>query len=455
MNSRALTKVQSIALISLVMVAAIGGGVAYMLWRANLPPPEDIRIGICSDLDGSLGKSVWQAAVLAAEQVNAEGGVLGRNFTIVSEDDDSGTLPVDIAVATNALTKLITVDKADFVITSTGIVTYITAFQDICADHQKIYFTVAGGFDEFTQRVLDNYDRYKYYFRLWPTNQTTLADSILGDLLTLRDYTGFNKVAYLFNDGTQPKALESILKSSLPANGFEIVYGGFFPSQTTDFTSYFAAVEASGAEILLPGIITQASISFVKEWYERQSPCVIWGSAWLFQAADSNFWELTEGKCDSVSFSGVPALSGYPLTSKTLVTGEAYLERWGTKIPNAAAVATYDLVRFILPDAIRRAGTTETEAVVKSLETTDVETSMARHFVFTSSHDVFVGKAGTNNPAEDYLLVMIFQWQDGQQVPICPREIMEEEGATYKYPSWEECLGASSADELSCSPERS
>jgi len=436
LDSKAFTKIQSVALIAIVLVAAVGGGAAYVLWSATLPPPEDIRIGICSDLDGSLGKSVWQAAVLAAEQVNAEGGVLGRNFTIVSEDDDSGTLPVDIAVATNALTKLITVDKADFVITSTGIVTYITAFQDICADHQKIYFTVAGGFDEFTQRVLDNYDRYKYYFRLWPTNQTTLADSILGDLLTLRDYTGFNKVAYLFNDGTQPKALESMLKRSLPANGFEIVYGGFFPSQTTDFTSYFAAIEASGAEILLPGIITQASISFVKEWNTRQSPCVIWGSAWLFQAQDSNFWELTEGKCEYVSFSGVPVLSGYPLTGKTVPTAEAYLERWGTKIPNAGSVATHDVVRFILPEAIKRAGTTETEAVIEALEGTDVETSMARHFVFTSSHDVFVGKAGTNQPAEDYLLVMIFQWQGGQQVPICPREIMEETGAVYKFPSW-------------------
>jgi hypothetical protein len=45
-------------------------------------------------------------------------------------------------------------------------------------------------------------------------------------------------------------------------------------------------------------------------------------------------------------------------------------------------------VRFILSEAIRRAGTTETEAVMKALEAADVETSSARHFVFASSHDV-------------------------------------------------------------------
>ena len=61
------------------------------------------------------GKGVWQAVLLAAEQVNAEGGVLGRNFTVVAEDNDAETSN-DISMATNALTRLITVDKADFVV---------------------------------------------------------------------------------------------------------------------------------------------------------------------------------------------------------------------------------------------------------------------------------------------------------------------------------------------------
>src|SRR5512136_756792 len=114
LDSEALTKIHSAALIAMVLIAAVGVGSAYMLWKASQPPSEDIKIGICADLDNTIGKGVWQAAVLAAEQVNAEGGVLGRNFTIVAEDDDDEILPIDIAVAGNAMTKLITVDKADF-----------------------------------------------------------------------------------------------------------------------------------------------------------------------------------------------------------------------------------------------------------------------------------------------------------------------------------------------------
>ena len=436
MDSKALTKIQSAVLITIILVVAVGGGAAYVIWSASQPPQESIKIGICADLDNAIGKGIWQAVVLATEQVNAEGGVLGRNFTVVVEDDDDETLPGDIAVASNAMTKLITVDKADFVISNGLGPPIVFTHQDICAEHKKIMFGVRGALDNFTQRVLDNYDRYKYYFKLWSTNSTTVAAGMLGDILTVGNYTGFTKIAFLGQESSTTTQILSGLNSSLPKHGFEIVYTGLVPVATTDFTSYFAAIEASGAEILVPMIVTQASISFVKEWCDRESPFIVWGI--LSLAEKSNFWELTDGKCEYVSFSSVPVLSGYPLTNKTVSTREAYLDRWGTVVPSSSAVAAYDGIRFILPDALRRAGTIETEAVIRALETTDVETSMARHFVFTSSHDLFVGSAGPNKPAEDYVLVAIFQWQsNATQVPVRPEQLMKEAGVTYQYPRWD------------------
>ena len=96
------------------------------------------------------------------------------------------------------------------------------------------------------------------------------------------------------------------------------------------------------------------------------------------------------------------------------------------------------LLGSFCPDAIKRAGTAETEAVIKTLETINVETSSARHFVFTSSHDGYVGAAGPNMPSADYPLFCLFQWQaNSTQVPVYPKQIMEEAGATYQYPPWQ------------------
>lgn len=429
LNSRAITKVQAAVIAAIVVVAAVVGGFTFFFWGGSGVSGEVIRIGICGDLDNVGGKAAWQGAVLAAEQVNAEGGVLGRQFEIVAEDDDTETAP-DIELATNALTRLITVDKADFIFSSNRI--FPILYQDICADHNIIFFSMALE-DEMAQRVADDYDRYKGFFRATTGNSTSAVNGLVDSVLTLRNYTGFSKVAYLTIGVPSTTELASQVADSLQEQGFDTVYESTFPPTTVDFSSYFAAVEASGAEILAPIVAGSACIPFVKEYYERQSPFVIWGNVLL--ASDSDFWELTEGKCEYVSFVGYPVVSGYPLTSKTVPTRESYIERWG-EVPSGSAASTYDLVRFILPDAIRRAGTIETEAVISALEATDVETALARHFVYTSTHDIMVGAAGPNKPMEDYLLVCLFQWQDGVQVPVYPKEIMEEVGATYKFPPW-------------------
>ncbi len=433
LNPKALTKIQATLSIALITIAAVAGSSAYFLWLRPASSTENIKIGICADLDMINGKAAYRGALLAIEQINARGGLLGRNLTLVAEDDDSNTQPYDVAVATNALNRLIAVDEADFIVACSG-GTLVFTYQDICSEHKKILFTTLGVLDNYTQRVVEDYENYKYFFRTYPANQSAIALGSIGDAVTAGKYTGFTKIGFLFQDGPAARAMVSSLNSSLPNYGFEIVYINFFTLGTTDFTSYFSAIEASGAEILVPFIPFQEGIPFVKEWYDRQSPFVIWGT--LTVAQDSDFWELSEGKCEYVSFYGLPVISGYPLTNKTLPTRQAYMQRWG-EVPSDAAVATYDTIRFILPDAITRAGTTETEAVIKALETSDVETSMARHWVFTSSHDVLVGSSAPNNPAQDYMVMAIFQWQNGIQVPMRPEEIMKEAGATYKFPFWD------------------
>ena len=436
MNSKALTKIQSAVLIAVIAIGSVGAGVAFVLWGRTAQSTEDIKIGICADLDNTIGKAVWRAAVLAAEQVNAEGGVLGRNFTIVAEDDDDEAATVDLQVASNAMTKLITVDMADYVISAAIGPGPVFAHQDICAEHKMIVFGVRGALENFTQRVLDNYDRYKYYFKLWSSNSTSVAAGTVEGTVALCNLTGFTKVAFLGIESTSSNQISALMNSSLPKHGLNLVYNGRFLPTTTDFTSYFTAIEASGAEILVPLITNQAGYSFAKEWHDRESPFIVSGSITL--GLDSNYWNLTEGKCEYISCAGVPATVGYPLTNKTLPTREAYLQRWGTIIPTAPAIAAYDGIRFILPDAIKRAGTTETEAVIKTLETTDVETTMARHFIFTSSHDIFIGKAGINKVEEDYILVCLFQWQaNGTLAILDPPTLMRESGATYQYPPWQ------------------
>jgi len=88
LDSKALTKIQSIILIAIIAVAVVGVGTAFLLLNGEEQSSETIKIGILADLDMSSGKSAFQGAILAAEQLNAEGGILGRDVEVIGEDSD-------------------------------------------------------------------------------------------------------------------------------------------------------------------------------------------------------------------------------------------------------------------------------------------------------------------------------------------------------------------------------
>ena len=430
--SSAITRIQSVILAAIIIVAAVAGTLAYVLWN-NQDTTETIRIGVLVDLDGLHGRKVWLGAQLAAEEINSYGGILGRQIEVFGEDTDFET-ESDVTKISSALTRLITYHKVDYVLGQATDQMGLT-IQDIIAEHKKIFIATSGSTDALTQRVLDDYDKYKYFFRVFQMNDTSIGKGMTDSILLIREITGSNKIGYLAEDSMWNKGVRDALDYLLPeVYGFDLVYRGTFPPYDTfDFSSYFSAAEAAGVEILIPLIVFDGGLPFVKEYYDRQSPMVIYGGA-LGRAALPESWDWTEGKCEHMTVFAMPITAEYPLTSKTLVTRKAFIDRWG-ETPNPGGTAAYDIIRFILPQAWERAGTTEIDEVINALEKTSVETSMARNFQFTFSHDVMYGE-GSNDPDDDNMIATLFQWQNGKLVPIYPKKIMEEAGVIYTYPPW-------------------
>ena len=418
LNSNALTKVQSIIWIAVIVVAGVGGGAAYLLSNGEEQSSETIKIGLLKGVDDAIGKSILQAVVLAAEQLNDEGGIMGKQVEV----------KLDVS-----LSRLFTIHEVDFVCATAGHAGF--GAQDLFSEYKKIFFDLSGAQDEFTQRILDDFECSKYYFRM-AFNANQVLQSIIDPLLFLREQTGFNRVGLIRTDVKLSKGIMDGLEVVLPELGFDVVYREVFPLGvygTLDFTSYFAVAEAEGVEVLVPLISGSIGIPFVKEWYDRQSPMVIYGGYIGGGIEDTEGWEITGGSCKYISVSSIPSVAGYPLTSKTIPYREAYIDRWG-EVPDTISSNGYNTVRYILPDAIDRAGTFETDAVIQALERTSIETTDARNFVFTSSHDIMMGDP--NNLEADYPITIQFQWQNGELVPVFPKKIIEEAGTTLTFPDW-------------------
>ena len=112
---------------------------------------------------------------MAAEEINAKGGVqVGKEkmkIELVKADSNEF---LNVTDATNAMERLITSDKVDFIVG--GFRTEaVLAMQDIAMDNKKIFMGAGAAHPELCLRVAKDYNRYKYFFRVTPFNSTYLV----------------------------------------------------------------------------------------------------------------------------------------------------------------------------------------------------------------------------------------------------------------------------------------
>ena len=148
LNSMAISKMQAVLLAAIIIVATLSGGFAYVLLSGSRETQDTIKIGLCADLNMPLGKGAYQGLLLAAEQINEEGGLLGKQVEIVGEDSDSEEKG-DPATIIQAFKRLLFQHEVDFTIGS-GMETYLL---DAAAEHKTIMLGTAMGSEQSTQSL--------------------------------------------------------------------------------------------------------------------------------------------------------------------------------------------------------------------------------------------------------------------------------------------------------------
>src|SRR3990172_12883774 len=108
----------------------------------------DIKFGIIGPMQLSQGNYQWNGATLAAEEINAAGGIkVGaerKKIELIKADSNELT---SIPDAVNAMERLITQENADFILG--GFRTEaVLAMQDIAMDHKKIFIGVGAAHPE-------------------------------------------------------------------------------------------------------------------------------------------------------------------------------------------------------------------------------------------------------------------------------------------------------------------
>ncbi len=398
------------------MLRSLIGGLAAFAVAAGVSSgaqAQTIKIAILGPMAFVQGENHWAGAEMARDEINKAGGVNvgGKRMQIELIRADTNEI-ASVPDATNAIERVITRDKADFLIGGFRSEA-VLAMQEVAMDHKKIFLGAGAAHSKLGQNVEENHSRYKYWFRYTPTKDVDLARTLFAVMASIAQQirtelkTDTPKVALLAEKAVWTGGLVAAAQKNLPAMKMEVV-GLWQPSATaTDVTAELSAIERSGAHIVFTMLSGPVGISVARQMGERNMKAVAWGIN--VEGQKEEFWQAAAGKANFVST--LDTYAEVEMTPRTIPFVRAFKERY-KKMPTYNA-ATYDAI-VMLKTVIEKENTLDADKLVAAIEKIE-HVGTGSIVTFDKRHDLVwaVGKTAG----------IAVQWQDGKKVPFWPPNI--------------------------------
>jgi len=309
-----------------------------------------IKVGQFASLTGgiaSFGQSSNNGTVLAFEEINAAGGVLGKQIELITEDDRSTA-----GEPANVVRKMIHRDNVSAILGQVASSMSIEA-APICQSAGIPMITPASTNPEVTEKG-------DFIFRI------CFIDPFQGKVMAKfsKENLGATKAAIL-TDVKQDYSvgLTKYFKQTFEEIGGEIVAEQSFSSGDTDFKAQLTTIRAAKPEVIfVPAYYTEAALIALQARELGIDLPLCGGDGW-----DSpKLFEIGGDAVNGCYFSNHYSQEDPSEAVQQFIA--TYKEKHGA-VPDAMAALGYDSA-YVLVDAIQRAGTTEPEALRDAIAAT-------------------------------------------------------------------------------------
>ncbi|HEY0332075.1 MAG TPA: ABC transporter substrate-binding protein [Rhodopseudomonas sp.] len=400
-----------------LLLAATALGLGGALGAESAFAADPIKIAVIAEAQAIAGASIPQAAQMAADEINAKGGIDGRKVEIVTYDNHSSS-----ADSVRAFQRAVSEDKVHAVISS-YISEVVLALMPWASRLKTPFITPGAASNEITKAIHADYEKNKYTFHGYLTSgelATSVCDAAK-DLLV--DAKKMTTAVIMSEDAAWTKPLDVGYEECLPKIGLKVLDHIRFSPDTTDFTPIFNKIEGAKPDVIITGI-SHVGVQPTVQWKNQQVPIPMLGIS--SQATNSSFGKDTNNASDGVLFQGVSG-PGVAVTAKSIPFADGFKAKFGN-FPSYAGYTAYDEVYYIA-DAVKRAGSTDADKLVTALESTDWEGTIGRIQFYgkdePATHGLKYGKG--------LITGLMLQWQDGVQTSVWPPEVAK---AQIKFPSF-------------------
>ncbi len=364
----------AVLVIALVLLAGCTGQKAQTT--------ENLKIGVVASMTGAAsttGKDIWQSAVIAADEINARGGVSIKDLdarvpiVLIQADDESTR-----EGGQKAVSRLITQDGVDIIVGGFSSAV-VSAHQAIVSEHGVPYIITGASTPTITRQAdIDTGMMFHYC----PTTddfgeQTTL---FAYDVIRKAVYERFGypdsrpfRMALIIQDSPYGKGVQKAVRDTIEKENLniEIVAEETYKMGETDFRTQLTAVKAAGPDVVYPAAFLNEQIPMVTQ--ARRDV----GLDTIFLAVECNddpdyyagLGKYGEYSVIETRFSPYAVPRG-PVADDMVAFRENYHRKWGS-YPGMMGASTYEGI-YIAARAVENAGTRNKDAVTKALATLEM-----------------------------------------------------------------------------------
>lgn len=306
---------------------------------------DKVKVGLLHSLTGSMAiseKSVRDAEVLAIEEINKAGGVLGKEIEYIEEDGASE--PSTFATKAE---KLVDSEKVATVFgcwTSSSRKAVKSIFEDYNA---LLWYPVQYEGMEDSDNIV--------YTGAAPNQQIVPAIQYLID-------QGYKKFFLIGSDYVFPRTANMIINAQVKDAGCEVVGEEYADMDQTDFASIISKIEAAKPDVIINTLNGTGNVSFFKQMSEKNY------TAEDYMTMSFSIAEEEVATIGSSILKGHMVSWNYYQTTATEKNEEfvtAYKEKFGKdRVTSDPAEAAYDAV-YLWKAACEKAGSFEVDNAMK------------------------------------------------------------------------------------------
>jgi branched-chain amino acid transport system substrate-binding protein len=369
---------------------------------------EPIVVGISLPLTGDFSQPGGEAKKgyeSWRDQVNADGGLLGRQVELKITDDASNqdTVVTDY-------TKLITQDKVDLLLGTFSTLLNFPA-SAVAEKNGMLYVEPAGGAPKMFDRGFE-----KLFFAQQATAQHQ-PDVFVDYIESLPEDQRPKTAAYPTQDDPFTTPVIESMQQQLEALGVETVYTTTYPADATNFQTIASAIAAAKPDLIAQGAVFEDGVGLVRSLQQlNYSPKM------LFQtSAPSNAGQYSEG-IGEANTEGVFYTVSWNEKANTPKNEEfvaEYAKRFDGGIPAEDAADAYAAAQTVQA-AVEAVGSLDQDKLAEWLHSNEVETILGP-----------LAWDETGAPTKDFLLA---QWQGGAVEIVAPEDAATTDTVVAKTP---------------------